>query len=856
LIIMDCSKPDTFEFDTWVSQNKLTPLKSSLESLNLNTLPSILSLTEPLIDFILSSHTTVNALSFTQKNELKSRLLSALKLLQPAPSTTNNHKLNDCTANGDAHSTATEATSKAYSTQNGKSAHTDSTLLIVVTNEENKVLQSLKHKIKSVEQYEQKFSALQKEYELQELEATKQCTTEMENIEECINESFAKLHSALDKQHKALLSKAKFIKQSELRTQRQNHRGTLSDFAKDIKQCFHSLQTQKDLLTNSIHKYQQIMEQSTKSSAHLLEFDEDLSERQEMIASMGDSINTQFSAAITVWDNIIACMNDKFKNEFECDKHWTFIMSDTLKQLINDELPVGIINKIGCSNIIDVDWMDNGSLVLYTQSPLMLDVDHTHKQQRRNNDSNERTNNNKEEAEEDEQADDGGAARIDCNNNNNMEQLNNLQLLQYKVRYRYVVNRDADQVAFKEAQTVQESENERKESELDQDEADEDMVSTVWRNTEWTEVAFNNAENQFLSTIPLKIIPYCIPDEALKLWHDLRGRYQFRYLSRFIEIEIQICCQFKLKKECMSFWSKYCPIYTVNEDNAVLNDNVRIDNELNTLSFVLSSDDANHAQTNHSDRSNNNNGSLTFLPTNHNNNSNNNEAVSFMDSIPGLVMDQKEMETYSHLFDQLQQNNSNNNNNHTQNSTASTFQFNVSQILSSSAASDVPAQQQYAQDATQSASHAPSPPPLERTAELDDGEEMLFAEEQIGDTLLLKSGMVRAWRYDEEQDKWRGRGKGNLTVIKNTMSDEVRIIFKDVKHENKVRLLQRIDISYQHCTANYMNEIEWTGSDYSMDIGDPLNSLWKIKFIDEPDKVALFVSIFNDAVDECLRNID
>ena len=112
--------------------------------------------------------------------------------------------------------------------------------------------------------------------------------------------------------------------------------------------------------------------------------------------------------------------------------------------------------------------------------------------------------------------------------------------------------------------------------------------------------------------------------------------------------------------------------------------------------------------------------------------------------------------------------------------------------------------------------------------------------------------MVRAWRYDEEQDKWRGRGKGNLLLYKNTISGITRIVFKDVKHENKVRLLQKIDISYQHCSTNYQNEIEWNGNDYSMDPHQPLNSIWKLKFIDQPDKIQDFIAIFNAAVDQCL----
>merc|ERR1712048_284493 len=121
-------------------------------------------------------------------------------------------------------------------------------------------------------------------------------------------------------------------------------------------------------------------------------------------------------------------------------------------------------------------------------------------------------------------------------------------------------------------------------------------------------------------------------------------------------------------------------------------------------------------------------------------------------------------------------------------------------------------------------------------------------EQIVADDLIFESGLVRAWRYDEEQGKWRGRGKGNLVIYKHGMCKLTRLVFKDVKHENKIRLLQHIDASYTHC-ENVLNEVEWRGSDYSMDPHEPLNSLWKIRFIDEPQKIGGFISIFNNSVD-------
>ncbi len=44
---------------------------------------------------------------------------------------------------------------------------------------------------------------------------------------------------------------------------------------------------------------------------------------------------------------------------------------------------------------------------------------------------------------------------------------------------------------------------------------------------------------------------------------------------------------------------------------------------------------------------------------------------------------------------------------------------------------------------------------------------------------------------DKEQNKWRGRGRGNVSVYYNKLTVTAKLIFNDEKH-NKTRLLQCI----------------------------------------------------------------
>eukprot|EP01083_Nonionella_stella_P052265 138733_1 len=704
--------PNAFDFEVWISHHKLSALYEALNALQFNNLSALLSVSEPLIDFILSSHKSLQSLDLDEKNKLKllfKDALQSLKSIKPLQPIHSSHSASPNPTNGET------------------SSHNNDTFL-VITSEENNVLQSLKNKLKSVDEYDTKFKSLQKQYDVHKNKTKKQCTKEMQHIDQIINNTFQKLHQALDTQHKALLNQSNTIKQSEF-TVNNDH-----TFNTDIQQCFNALNMQKEQLANSIHKYKNIMAQSTQSSSQLLEFDYDLTERSSIISNMGSMMEKQFSSATAQWDDIVSSMNHKFQTEFQAFGHWTFVMSDVMKELTNNEYNIGVIHKMSDTDIIDVDWIDNGSLVLYIQSPLVYD-------------------------------------------DQNTENINNLQLKQYKIRYRYIAKEDMDK----------KDEEDDEDHKVDLESVDQNLLSELdkqqnqmWQTSPWTEVTFNNSENQFLSTIPLKIHPYSINNA--KLLSDVQEQYQFVFICQYIAVEIQICCQFTLVKECMSFWTKYSRVYHVNQNNIVLNDSLRIDEHSND--FVIEQNHVNEEQK-----------QIEKYPTesSYNEDSNHN-ALDRVSSEPHMM------------------------------------QFNVSRVMSGSV-SALEGFNDFECEAR-------------RNALLE------MCEHHIDDNVIFSSGMVRAWRYDEEQDKWRGRGKGNLFLYQNTAPRQVHIVFKDVKHDNKVRLLQSIDGANEHCKTTLLNEIEWNGNDYSMDPQEPLNSLWKIKFIDEPHKFMDFVLLFNKAVDD------
>eukprot|EP01083_Nonionella_stella_P110405 322993_1 len=113
---------------------------------------------------------------------------------------------------------------------------------------------------------------------------------------------------------------------------------------------------------------------------------------------------------------------------------------------------------------------------------------------------------------------------------------------------------------------------------------------------------------------------------------------------------------------------------------------------------------------------------------------------------------------------------------------------------------------------------------------------------------------VKAWRWDVEQKKWRGRGKGQLTVYKHQMNHRAKIVFTDEKY-HKTRLLQWIDgdtpceFSSQEGENVKQDAVEWNGADYTMSLEDPFVSKWKLSFMDDEAKAEEFRNVFNGLID-------
>jgi len=117
---------------------------------------------------------------------------------------------------------------------------------------------------------------------------------------------------------------------------------------------------------------------------------------------------------------------------------------------------------------------------------------------------------------------------------------------------------------------------------------------------------------------------------------------------------------------------------------------------------------------------------------------------------------------------------------------------------------------------------------------------------------------VRGWRWDKPQQKWRGRGKGKLSLYYHREQGMAKLLFVDEKHD-KTRLTQWIDgdTRCELVVDNEMRvldtEVEWVGADYTMcsnpDTPDPMVGKWKLQFTDDAAQASAFREIFNQHID-------
>merc|ERR1719474_2578049 len=212
-----------------------------------------------------------------------------------------------------------------------------------------------------------------------------------------------------------------------------------------------------------------------------------------------------------------------------------------------------MINKIKSAVIVEVDWMDNGSLVLYIESPPILEsvIDPDRESQ-------------------DDVKYDPSTDPMPSNQSNT-----EMVLKQYIVRYRYVSKSDHDGVNG-DGDDSKEQKRDDIESVDPRDRALiarlERLEAECWQTQEWNEVTFDNTNSQFLSTIPLEIQPYIPPIGTIKdsLPGGVHEDYQFFCCGQFMEIEIEIRCQYQLLPHGLTFWTPFSAKYKVDQSNIVV----------------------------------------------------------------------------------------------------------------------------------------------------------------------------------------------------------------------------------------------------------------------------------------------
>ena len=136
------------------------------------------------------------------------------------------------------------------------------------------------------------------------------------------------------------------------------------------------------------------------------------------------------------------------------------------------------------------------------------------------------------------------------------------------------------------------------------------------------------------------------------------------------------------------------------------------------------------------------------------------------------------------------------------------------------------------------------------------------------DVLEFEHLPVRAWRYDTEQNKWTGRGTGQVVLYWDKVAKLGKIVFLDESHDDQLTLLQWINGNgpCEYCPGIIANEnvaegtklgsdqLQWVGADYTIDKLNPMIGKWKLNFMGDKEAASNFMNIFNDKIQKCNTN--
>ena len=127
------------------------------------------------------------------------------------------------------------------------------------------------------------------------------------------------------------------------------------------------------------------------------------------------------------------------------------------------------------------------------------------------------------------------------------------------------------------------------------------------------------------------------------------------------------------------------------------------------------------------------------------------------------------------------------------------------------------------------------------------------------DVLEFEHLPVRAWRYDTEQNKWRGLGTGQVILYWDKIAKLGKIVFLDEEHDDQLRhelrLLQWINGNgICEVTKLSSDQLQWVGADYAVDKQNPMIGKWKLNFMGDKEAASNFMNIFNDKIQKCNTN--
>eukprot|EP01084_Bolivina_argentea_P215845 366540_1 len=221
-------------------------------------------------------------------------------------------------------------------------------ITIILSQEEQNVMDTIKQNLKSLEETEHELNKLKHEYPKSKQNVDNRKLEQIKKTKTKINEIFDNLFNALNKRKQALVDQLNVL---SLDKNNYNNNDCKDDDEKEIDVI--------SLCQQNIVNSRKYLKEKEKQYNNLISTNKNKSERKNNVLNMGQNVKNEFNETQNILNKNMEIINQKIEQNNQCKVNIDYIINDILYNQANDIIGNlgNIMNKYNMKNAINWTWI-------------------------------------------------------------------------------------------------------------------------------------------------------------------------------------------------------------------------------------------------------------------------------------------------------------------------------------------------------------------------------------------------------------------------------------------------------------------------------------------------------------------